>query len=1556
MRLRRVGLGGLITALATCSLLACLGVSAASADTLGPAFSAHSPAHGSTLASRTYVDGEDYYGHIPVSVTVSDPDGVPDQVAAGTVVSGGYTFGFYPTAMRVDANTVVLTEQQGYVADGDYTVTANARDALGNLASMTWSFGLDEGYPYVTGWSPAGDSWKPSDPIIVDVTDAGSGVEPASLIMTVDGALVTASTSVAGGTLHAVYVPTASLALGAHVVSVSCVDRAGHPASKTWTFTTVAANTAPQVTYDNTSSGRQVMSGGYWYLDENGDPVSWAPASVTQVFQMIDADIIDRASLVWQMSDSTNTTTRTVTPFASWSSGDQKLTISASVNGVTDGQVFRTHLVAADILGEVRTYDRTFMAVKDFPYATDQQPAPGVHQSLTRPTVQVTFRDSSAGIDSGSIVMTVDGQPLSISTTPVTDGYTISGVPDADLASGSHTAVVTCEDGVGAPATSTWSFYVDTPTAPAFSETYPGNLGVANRGWGAYVSSRVFDADGIMPGTQELSLTFPSGETVEVDANMYWDDEWLGTPWEQNYARLSYALPLDTPEDGPINAVLSVADTTGMRGSTSWTFSYVRDAPKYFSKTPAAASVTTSTSPVLSVRVTDSSGIDPDSIRGYLDGVEVPCMLTPVTGGYEVRHTGSAFAPRTTHEFRVYAEDTAGWSTPLPGWGEDAPAWSFYVAVEPQPSAHAPAPASTTSTDTPTLSVAFDELDGLSSAGAGFTIDGMPVSPQVLLSDSNRHAVLTYTARFSPGTHTVVARISSTKGVVGTTTWSFIVPGLPEMEYLEGSYDACVACHEYPTNTERRVSFGAYWRDFPTSRTFDDIHNATLQDNYHNNNCQKCHAKMTVVGKTNCDICHIIVNDYFATAADGYRLRDGEHGNTFGYTYLDRSTPGKYTISSPRTWDDCLYCHQVQTAFAPMVANHDMTQGHTLQLDEACAECHDKVLTREHAKLTALDSGGAALVCTSCHGSEDTTVAAVALGTPTYRFASESDGFEPTVVDPAWMDHSREFAVPGGQITAFALSMRASHVTSYTVEAWYGGQWVHVSTTKIAAGYTLNLGNYANGNNYLAKTTTVNVTLPAPTDKVRLGLRTFSGWGYSIRKNVEARITNVATTRAPVRCSSCHADGHPHPAGEVSALANGQRACSVCHSSDIIAEHSKVTSAGNDDTCETCHAPGGARDAMNGASWDGQCDNAACHGQGTGREVHANYCLACHDESQPAFSVAKTSFPDAAPVSRDTACKACHAPGLVGTHPYHQAGANCGAACHPGWGNSLVSATPVYTDPASGASFGSPDSKNTPPAVLHTIHGAARWPAGADVARSACSSCHAVAACNACHTGVLPSTHGEHSSTDQTANAAWAGTMAHGVSGGDQTQRTAFPDANQCGSAQCHDLAGAAARAPSAVEDYNHALGANPDDPNVANAAVALTGTWRYRASNRYTGGRMSYANLAGNRLDATFAGERIELVSDKDPYRGTAQVFIDGALAGTFDAYAPTTKFQVVVFAADLESGAHTISVRPTGVKSGSARGTFVVVDAFWVYADLTGSIVPACTSCHDDRAATHW
>jgi len=361
-------------------------------------------------------------------------------------------------------------------------------------------------------------------------------------------------------------------------------------------------------------------------------------------------------------------------------------------------------------------------------------------------------------------------------------------------------------------------------------------------------------------------------------------------------------------------------------------------------------------------------------------------------------------------------------------------------------------------------------------------------------------------------------------------------------------------------------------------------------------------------------------------------------------------------------------------------------------------------------------------------------------------------------------------------------------------------------------------------------------------------------------------------------------------------------------------------------------------------------------------------CLGCH-ETPPVGPAPSAPGPLSGPMSgesapltpkimtvpdvdRDTACKACHMEGFVGSHPFHQVGSNCGAACHPSWGDSLQTAVPSYVDPVSGASFASSASKDTPAALLHIIHSKRRWPADVNTPESACSSCHEVAACDACHTGVVDATHSGHGQTGSgafPARGTYSGVVGRGVVGNDQSLRSATLEANSCAISECHDLDGTAQDYPGAVEDYNYAVGENPDDVAHASMAVTKIGLWRTRSNNLYSGSRMSYAGVAGAELTVTFNGTRIELVSDKDPYRGYAEVVLDGSIVATVNAYAPVTQRQAVLYTSEtLWDGDHTLTIRPLGTRSAEARATFFVVDAVRVFREVPRSVSPACARCH--------
>jgi len=700
------------------------------------------------------------------------------------------------------------------------------------------------------------------------------------------------------------------------------------------------------------------------------------------------------------------------------------------------------------------------------------------------------------------------------------------------------------------------------------------------------------------------------------------------------------------------------------------------------------------------------------------------------------------------------------------------------------------------------------------------------------------------------------------------------------------------------------------------------------------NACTECHAVYPATHNgTGCYDCH----------GDAHGDLDCEDCHGAGY----------------HDFSACERCHstQVQYAHEDMAGRpHNSTQSF-----DACDDCHTSSLTREHNRYR--DASNDPLDCQACHATTASArikAAIVANNTRCDACHDNSDhvamhvsptaGCFGTGCHPAsknLYDVHALYAGPGSERPQFATACDLCH----------DNPGVNTATSGTACTGTCHSAVTHSGRTAGHTTTAASASC---TDCHGADIVEVHG-AYTDLSHCAWCHERADTWSRSGDCLSCHGDGHPHPAADVSALANGERACSDCHSADIVAEHAKATSSSAAAACDACHASGGPRDQI-GGSWDLSCSTPACHAAGSSRAVHDNYCIACHADTQPDFATSELDFAAAAPVDRESACRSCHVSGLVGTHPLHQQGSNCGAACHPGWGNALMTATPLYTDPTSGASFATVGSKSTPPALLHVIHATPRWPQGAMVSgpdgrmNNSCASCHASAACNSCHTAsVSHETHSSVGGAGLTAYEPWTGKTGYGVFGGDLMQETASVDSNQCASAACHDVAASATRSPRALEDFNYAVGGNPDEPTGMSSAISVDGVWRMRASARYSAGRMSYNNVAGSSFSATFTGTRVDIVSDKDPYRGTAEVLIDGAVVGSFDSYAAVTKYQAVVFSADVEAGNHTVTVRPLG-RNVSARGSYIVVDTFRTYSQIPDSISPACSSCHSDRVADHW
>ncbi len=342
-------------------------------------------------------------------------------------------------------------------------------------------------------------------------------------------------------------------------------------------------------------------------------------------------------------------------------------------------------------------------------------------------------------------------------------------------------------------------------------------------------------------------------------------------------------------------------------------------------------------------------------------------------------------------------------------------------------------------------------------------------------------------------------------------------------------------------------------------------------------------------------------------------------------------------------------------------------------------------------------------------------------------------------------------------------------------------------------------------------------------------------------------------------------------------------------------------------------------------------------------------CLSCHQ------SMTDWSVP---PVDKQTACVKCHTEGLLGTHPRHYAGGNCGAVCHlpDGWGESLRYAIPAYLGPEG--SFASSSSVEATASLIHIIHMNPRWPGSKNKASEKCSSCHGIANCSTCHQeSAVAARHATHSASGNasyTAQPAWVGSMSHGINAdGDMTFESLIEVESQCAADGCHSVDSASTMLPVQRESHSHPpVEASPVTDVVTYAPVA----WKALSNTNYTLGRAYWANQAGYTLTSTFPGNIIEVVTDVDPYRGMAEVWIDGEKKGDIDCYSPTTGYQKVVFrSADLGPGDHTVQIRVTGTKNPASRGTYVVVDGFRAYQSVMGSIAPKCVSCHPDKTTSH-
>ncbi len=299
--------------------------------------------------------------------------------------------------------------------------------------------------PVLSNLTPADGSFvlSATPALSASFADAGSGIDPTSAQIVVDGADQTASALTSGGNLT--YVPASPLAEGAHNATFVVRDLAGNQAQSSVHFTVdtvppALSFTAPgaQVAYDATPAIALTY----------GDATSGVAAATLQV-ALDGIDLTARCTAT--------ATAASCTPPAL--AGGQH-TLSARLQ---------------DVAGNLAATTATFKLSLDTqpPTLTIASPSSALVAGGPPVAIQLQYSDAGSGVDTTTLHVVLDGADL---TAGCTVAAAAAQCPPQALARGSHTLAARLADHSGNLAAATLAFQVVFPVQVAFSAPVPDTV------------------------------------------------------------------------------------------------------------------------------------------------------------------------------------------------------------------------------------------------------------------------------------------------------------------------------------------------------------------------------------------------------------------------------------------------------------------------------------------------------------------------------------------------------------------------------------------------------------------------------------------------------------------------------------------------------------------------------------------------------------------------------------------------------------------------------------------------------------------------------------------------------------------------------------------------------------------------------------------------------------------------------------------------------------------------------------------------------------------------
>lgn len=363
--------------------------------------------------------------------------------------------------------------------DGQNTITAQIANLAGSVGIATSTFLVDTTPPTIAFQAPPLRTNLNAPTATINYTDAASGVNPYSLVVTLDGADISSLVAPGASSATGVLQLNPPLADGTHVLTASVKDRAGNqslPASLSFVVDTQPPAISFTAPLNNSFINNPTPAITMQYSDGMGTGVN---TSSLKIF----------------LQQGTNPATDITNYFQI--AAQQATGAIPSAISLSDG-TYVLSAVVNDLVGNSASASATFVVDTVPPTGTIQAPAANAILNTSSVTVSLLYQDDRSGVDTSKLVLTVDGvNEMSVLTLSPTQA---TGMLPA-LTDGVHTVQLTIFDRSGnSSGVISQTFETDT-TPPAISAAVSPVPNVA--GW----------------NNSPVTVTFSCGDSVSGVAN-----------------------------------------------------------------------------------------------------------------------------------------------------------------------------------------------------------------------------------------------------------------------------------------------------------------------------------------------------------------------------------------------------------------------------------------------------------------------------------------------------------------------------------------------------------------------------------------------------------------------------------------------------------------------------------------------------------------------------------------------------------------------------------------------------------------------------------------------------------------------------------------------------------------------------------------------------------------------------------------------------------------------------------------------------------------------------